>query len=275
MFKIGEFARISRVPAKTLRYYDEIGLLTPAQVDRFTGYRYYAADQLTRLNRILMLKDLGLSLEQISQLLDENLSNDQIRAMLRLKQTELHRDLKEGRDRLLRIEAHLLQIEREDIMPEITLKQLEPQTIISARKLIAAVEEMKPWFSQQFGAIYSFISQHGLEAGDCMALYHHFATDYRTEDIDTEAAVIVKSANLPTPPLGLQTRQLEGGQIASAIHKGDFDTITETYAALGKWIGSNGYEIAGASREIYLYTPPDVDHATYITEIQYPVVAHK
>ncbi|MBE9472709.1 MAG: MerR family transcriptional regulator, partial [Chloroflexi bacterium] len=73
MFKIGDFSRISQVSVKTLRYYDEIGLLKPAHVDRFTGYRYYSVDQSPRLNRILALKDLGLSLEQIARLLDGEL----------------------------------------------------------------------------------------------------------------------------------------------------------------------------------------------------------
>jgi len=89
MFKIGEFSKLSQVTVKTLRYYDEIGLLKPAKVDRFTSYRYYSADQLPRLNRILALKDLGLSLAQVAQLLDGDLPPAQIRGMLRLKQAEL------------------------------------------------------------------------------------------------------------------------------------------------------------------------------------------
>jgi len=70
MIKIGDFARLSQVSIVTLRHYDEIGLLTPVAVDTATGYRYYAVAQLTRLNRILALKDLGFSLEQIDQLLE-------------------------------------------------------------------------------------------------------------------------------------------------------------------------------------------------------------
>ena len=72
MFKIGEFAQICRVTVRTLRYYDEIGLLKPAHVDPWTGYRYYARDQAARLNRILTLKDLGLSLEQVGPMLDND-----------------------------------------------------------------------------------------------------------------------------------------------------------------------------------------------------------
>jgi DNA-binding transcriptional MerR regulator len=112
MFKIGEFSRISQVSAKTLRYYDEIGLLTPARVDRFTGYRYYSADQLPRLNRILALKDLGLSLEQIAALLDDDLPPAEIRGMLRLKRVEIQQHLEEEQARLARVEARLKQIEQ-------------------------------------------------------------------------------------------------------------------------------------------------------------------
>ena len=68
MIRIGDFSRISLVSIKTLRYYDEVGLLHPAKVDDFTGYRYYSFDRLSRLHRILALKDLGFSLEQIGRL---------------------------------------------------------------------------------------------------------------------------------------------------------------------------------------------------------------
>src|SRR5262245_12572379 len=65
MFRIGEFSRIARVSCRLLRYYDEIGLFTPARIEQASGYRYYSAAQLPRLNRILVLRELGLSLEQI------------------------------------------------------------------------------------------------------------------------------------------------------------------------------------------------------------------
>ena len=138
MFKIGEFSKLSHVTVKTLRYYDRIGLLKPATVDRFTSYRYYSADQLPRLNRILALKDLGLSLDQITRLLDEALSPDQIRGMLRLKQVELREQLEEEQTRLDRVEHRLRQIEKEGTMPEyqVVIKKVEPQLIASIRDML-------------------------------------------------------------------------------------------------------------------------------------------
>ena len=93
MFRIGDFSRLSQVPVTALRFYDDMGLFKPAQVDRFTGYRYYTLEQLPRLNRILALRDLGLSLEQIAELLDEAVPAEQIRGMLRLKQAELQQHI--------------------------------------------------------------------------------------------------------------------------------------------------------------------------------------
>jgi DNA-binding transcriptional MerR regulator len=111
MLRIGEFSKMSHVPVSTLRYYDEIGLLKPAHVDRHTGYRYYSEDQMSRLEQILVLKDLGLSLEQIARMLDEDLSPAHIRGMLRLKQVEIQRRLEEDQAQLTRVKARLKQME--------------------------------------------------------------------------------------------------------------------------------------------------------------------
>src|SRR5688572_22129522 len=105
MLKIGDFARLCRVPVKTLRYYDDLGLITPAHVDAFTGYRYYAVEQLPRLNRLLALKDLGFSLDQIAQILNDGVTHKQLRGMLMLKRAEATRRLKDEQDRMERIEA--------------------------------------------------------------------------------------------------------------------------------------------------------------------------
>jgi len=95
MFKIGEFSKLCRVPASALRYYANIGLLEPDHTDHFTGYRYYSFSQLPRLNRILALKDLGLSLDQIARLLDESVSPAEIRGMLRMRHAEIQQVLDE------------------------------------------------------------------------------------------------------------------------------------------------------------------------------------
>src|SRR5271169_954221 len=106
MFTIGEFARLGGVSVRTLRHYDDIGLLRPVTVDPDTGYRGYSADQLGRLNRIMALKELGLSLSQARRLLD-GITLDELRGMLILRRAQLEHELQEHQDHLLGVEARL------------------------------------------------------------------------------------------------------------------------------------------------------------------------
>jgi predicted transcriptional regulator YdeE len=113
MLKIGEFAKKGQVTVKTLRHYDKLGLLKPAWIDRFTGYRYYALEQMPRLNRIMALKDLGFTLEQTGRILQNELTVDELRGMLRLKCAELEQRIEEEQARLTQVESRLHQIENE------------------------------------------------------------------------------------------------------------------------------------------------------------------
>lgn len=113
MFKISEFARLSKVSLKTLRYYDQIGILKPRRVDHDTGYRYYSADQLLELNRILIYKELGFTLPQIAQLLQEDISLENIQGMFKLKRSEIQQIIDTEQARLIRIEERMQLIEQE------------------------------------------------------------------------------------------------------------------------------------------------------------------
>jgi len=138
MIKIGEFSKLAQVPIATLRYYDQMGLLKPVNVDSFTGYRYYAISQLPTLNRILALKGLGFSLEQIAEVLDEGLTPEQMRGMLRLRHAQINQQLGEMQSQLLEVEVRLQQIEREDRLSpyDVVLKQVEPQLVASVRTIL-------------------------------------------------------------------------------------------------------------------------------------------
>jgi DNA-binding transcriptional MerR regulator len=99
---------LGRVSVRMLRHYDATDLLKPAQVDHLSGYRFYAVEQLPRLNRILALKDLGPSLEQVGRLLDgEDPQASELPAMLAMRRADLYEELREGQERLARVEARL------------------------------------------------------------------------------------------------------------------------------------------------------------------------
>lgn len=270
LFKIGDFSKLSRVPVKTLRYYDEMGLLKPVEVDRFTGYRYYAVDQLPRLNRILALKDLGFSLEQIGQVLAarEGITPEQLRGMLRLKQAEQQQRVQEAQEQLARVEARLRQIEMETTMSnyDVTLKTIEPQRVASLRKTIPAPQAIGGMFETLFG----YLGRQGVNpVGPPCGLWHD--PEYRETDLDAEVAVAIAEPLLAGN--GVQAAELPGATMACTFHPGSYERFHEAYAALMNWIAANGYRIAGPTREFYLRGPgPEpIDPNTYLTEIQIPV----
>lgn len=128
MIRIGDFSRLSQTPVSTLRYYDEVGLLKPVRVDPFSGYRYYALEQLPRLQRILALKDLGFALEEIARLLEGDLPPRQAQRMLQRKRAELRAQSQDQRERLERLDAWLKQIEMENVMTPTPIRPARIET---------------------------------------------------------------------------------------------------------------------------------------------------
>lgn len=269
MFKIGDFSKLSRIPVKTLRYYHQIGLLEPAHIDAFTGYRYYSAVQLLRLNQILALKELGFALEQVGQIIDDDLTPEQMRGMLRLKRAEVEQQVAAEQDRLARIESRLRQIEKESEMPpyDVVIKQVEPLKIAGVRDVVDNYSSLGPLYEE----LFANLGQHGIApAGPAIAIYYD--EEYREHDVDVETAVPVTANDLPEGSR-VRIRELPGGQVAAVVHQGSYDDFTPAYQALMGWIETNGYRIVGPNREIYVQGPgADVDPAEYVTEIQFPVM---
>src|SRR5215218_1206816 len=142
MLGIGDFARHGRVSVRMLRHYDAIGLLQPAYVDQVTGYRWYEAAQLARLNRIVALKDLGFTLQQVQSILDEEVSVGELRGMLRLRQAELQTQIAADTARLAQVEMRLQVIEQEGAMPadEVQVKRIPAVRVAELTAIAASFE---------------------------------------------------------------------------------------------------------------------------------------
>jgi effector-binding domain-containing protein len=266
MFKIGEFSRLCQVPVSALRYYADLGLLSPALVDPQSGYRYYSVEQLPRIYRILALRDLGLTLDQIGLLLRDDLTAEQIRGMLRLRQAELRQHLAEEQARLARVEQRLQHMEKETPMSsyDVVIKDLPAQLVAGVRGTIPAYAEV----GQLFDELYAHLGRHGA-AGLGAAIYHD--EGYKERDIDAEAVAYL---SVPVPASDrVRVYELPGCTAASAIHKGAFNRFGEAYDALLRWVEANGYRVAGECREVYLHTnqPVRQDDEGNVTEIQVPV----
>lgn len=264
MLKIGEFSKLGRLSVKTLRHYDEIGLLQPLRVDPLTGYRFYSHDQLPRLNRILALRELGFLLEQIGQLLEEGVGADQIRGMLSLRRAELVQEIDQGRDRLARVEARLKQIEQEGRMPEyeVVIKKVEPHLVASVRDRLESYAEV----GRLFGELFGYLGPLGA-AGLGASLWHD--GEFKDSDIDGEAVAFLPHA---VPESGrVKVYELPGATVASLVYRGKYSLIDQAYAVLMSWIETNGFRLAGPDREIYLTGGTDPNDPTYVTEIQQPI----
>jgi DNA-binding transcriptional MerR regulator len=267
LIKIGDFARLGQVSVVTLRHYDDIGLLKPVRVDNFTGYRYYSVEQLNQLNRILTLKDLGFSLDQVEEVL-KGLTVEQMQGMLKMKQMESQRQLADEQGRLDRIRNRLKQIEMEDTMPQydVVLKTV-PQQLIASRKVTIPTNNQVPaYLGEAYSEVYNLIKDKGAkDIGACFAVWHQPAAILANEI--AEAAVPIDHAI--TSSDRVKVYELPQAQVASATHYGDFDSFVQLHAVLLDWIETNNYQVIGPYREIYMNHNDDKQPST--VEVQYPV----
>ncbi len=195
MLKIGDFSRLSQVSVKTLRYYDEVALLKPTQVDEVSGYRYYSVAQLRQLHRILALRDLGFSLDQIGYVLEADLSIEELRGMLRLRRAEQQQRLLKEQERLDRVEALIQLIHQENTVntDAVITKDTAAQRFASIRKTIPAYHQI----GQLFAALFRVLP-YSATRGPCFAIWHD--DEHKDQDVDGEACVPVdeKYRGLPT-----------------------------------------------------------------------------
>ena len=270
MFKIGDFSKLAQVSVKTLRHYGKLGLLMPAWIDRFSGYRYYTAEQLPRLNRILALKDLGFSLEQIKQLLREDLPAAELRGMMRLKQAEVEQQVLAEHARLERVAGRLRQIDQEGSMPayEVLLKHIPALRVAGVREVIPGPQRLPNLFAEL--EQYLHARNVPLDPGSApLAVYYD--AEYHDTRLDVEAAAPLVQRISGTRRV--LVHELPGAEsMACAIHSGPLDQLNLAYTALLTWIETNGYRSLGPNREVYLQrTPPGPAGAQPVVELQFPV----
>jgi DNA-binding transcriptional MerR regulator len=266
MFKIGDFSRLTQVTVKALRHYDRIGLLKPASIDPESGYRYYTSSQLPRLNRIVALKDLGFSLEQVGQLLDAELAPEQLRSMLLQKQDEVREQIDAEQARLARIETRLRQLEEGSAARyDVVVKSVEAQRIISLRGLLPG----RSAIGQLFRELHANLRRHGINGTTNLTIWHD--ADYRDEEVDAEAAVVSDARVPESGPL--IARELPAvATMACVVHHGSPETIGDGCQALLQWIEANGYRLDGPERVVLLQRGK-AGWNDAVAEMQYPIAA--
>lgn len=275
MFTVGEFSKLAQVSKRLLRYYDEIGLLKPSQTDSVTGYRYYQAEQMLHLNRILVLRDLGLSLDQIQRILHDNPSTAEIQGMLLLKKAEIEQQLRAELQRVRHIESRLQSIHdaEENRPPNVIIKHIPALPVMSIRTMVTSFDAGMRIIGQ-IRAVLPDKNGYGL----CFCVCHSDGMVERNMDLQLGRIVASTSDAIATRQIFLQSGlALRFGELpsvpvmATCIVSGSIEHIHRAYTQIGLWTAASEYRLVGVPREVTLQLPQAIDAHDLITEVQFPV----
>ena len=279
MFRIGEFSHIAQVSGRLLRYYDEIGLLSPQYTDAQTGYRYYSAEQLPRLNRILVLKELGLGLDQIARLLDQDTSSEEIRGMLLLRKAQISQAMQDDLAQLQLVEARLDQIDAFGQSPvlDVVVKAVPPQRylalhevfpdVAAVRRLVIQMTTLAPQKmpSSSLGHI-AFVIHSRMFDPDAL----DFEVGYLLTGSPGHTGKVSATVQLCEERI-LTVRDLPAVEtMATLVHAGSINHIHRSYGLLGTWVEQQRWRILGQGRQVFLQLPQP-DHDDAVIELQLPV----
>jgi len=260
-----------------LRHYDQLGLLRPAHVDPSSEYRYYTADQLPRLHRIIALQDIGFSLEQIRSLLERPVSAEEMRGMLLLKQAELQTKLQDDLEKLDRIGERIRQVEESDQgQYDVVVRSVEPMRVALIRARDG--EDPTPIFEE----LEFYVGRtKARQEQPPLALY------FGDESGDGELAVAVPLKSEIAESERVHVMQLPAELMACVVHHGGYETIHLAGSALMRWIEANPYAAVGPvkrpMREVYYRFGADLQgyqlpagylttkDDEFVTELQIPI----
>lgn len=278
MFRIGDFSRLARVTIRTLHHYDEAGLLRPAHVDERTGYRYYLAEQLETLQRILLLKDLGFALEEIRALLASTLNPHTFLATLEARREQLIRNISENQLRLRRLDALRAAVAGTPSTdaPGVLLREIPGIEVHSIRERVPRLGASVQAIFETAEADVARVRARA--AASPFMIFHDM--EYRDEGADVEACIPVKDGAAAR----LETRWIAASPSTGCVtYRGDYDQTPVLYGAMVSWMARTGLRIDGPLREVYHrygadqvgYRLPEhvlaASSAEYITELQVPV----
>lgn len=272
MFRIGQLAGIYKISGKTLRYYDELGLLKPQYVDRMTGYRYYTSSQIPILNEIFLLKEMGLSLKEITYLMQREEENDStvLKGVLELKQMELDREIRELLQKKQMIELLKKKLDGEGKVEisglNVGTKKIEKMKVASLEATISAYSTQDYLWSE----LLDFLSQQKIKTGtERYTIYYDSV--FKGDDIQVE----IQKRVLTKFQGNERIRYKEVGpleQVAYLLHTGDHESVINAYQAILTWIEENDYEITGNIREEFHMDDFMTNNPEeFVTEIQIPI----
>ena len=192
MLKIGEFSKLSRVSVRMLRHYDEIGLLKPAEIDRFTDYRYYREDQLPTAGRIAALKEMGFSLADIVRILEVYDDREQLEQFFSARREELERTLQDTEYKLTLLDAARKRLRKEEDMSYNVIVKTVPE------RYAATIQMTIPRYEDE-GMIWGKLAEETwrmnlVEDDPCLCAVTYLDGEYKEENVEMMAWKTVKGS---------------------------------------------------------------------------------
>ncbi|WP_347135255.1 MerR family transcriptional regulator [[Clostridium] symbiosum] len=269
MFKIGEFSKLTQVSIRMLRYYDETGLLKPAQTDAWTGYRMYSSAQIPILNKIIYLRDSGFNVAEIAAALD-NADDTAIAGLLSRKHTEIEQSIRAEQEKLKKIElaeCEILKGRKNGMHYNVSIKSIPACHVLSLRKIIPDYyAEGDMWQEMS-----RYAAKHQIPvSGVTFSIYHD--TEYKEKNVDVELCAAVRTAGENTE--GFTYRITEPvPYMASTMVYGAFSNIAGAYLSFAGWLQEDGrYRMSGLNRQIVHRGPwNEAEPENYLVEIQIPI----
>ena len=263
LYKIGMFANMNRVTIKTLRYYDEQKLLVPVYVDEENGYRYYEAGQMADLHRIIALKSMGFSIDDIRKIM----AGAEEKSLLLAKKQEILTEIAVLTNKLAQVESYLAK-DSVNLSAPVLIKEIPEVIVCTMEQRIQSYDalfELMP----EMGAKMEQLGCECAQPEYCFT--HYLEPGYKEEDILVEICQTVTEKKLDSERLTFKVLP-RVPKAACIFHKGSYNTLHKSYAMLLEYIEENGYEICGNIRESYIDGVWNKEsEQEWLTEIQIPV----
>jgi len=268
VLKIGEFSKLSRVSVRMLRYYDEIGLLKPAQIDKFTDYRYYKESQLWDISRITSLKNMGFSLTEIRKVLDSNDIN-LLTDIFNGKHKELTDQYHSIKNKLTLLGTAEDWLRKERNMKyDVTVKTFPRRYAASVHTVIPTYEdEGKAWEILE----KETASMNLIPDDPCLCTATFYDEEYKEEDVEIEVAKTVVGNYNDTE--NVKFKILPPVMVATCIVNGGYENIGRAYGDVISWVKEKGYTFAGPMFNIYHVSPHETQNPEeFVTEVCFPII---
>ncbi len=245
MYRIGEFSRMTKLTVKTLRYYDEAGILVPSGRGDENGYRLYGDADYRKAKLILLLRRFGFSIGEIRDVLEHCESGDDLRYYLAEKKAQIETRIRGLRSLVREIDACLSPPKQEEssMNYQIEVKTFEP-VLVAAIRFKGRYDDI----GKYFGRLYATVKDKA--AGAPFNLYYD--GEYRETDADIEVCVPVKET---VSGSGVTTRRLPAVKAVATTHAGPYEKLGEAYKAVTDYAAAHHLETETPSRETYVKGP--------------------